>query len=129
MKSELERLCESRGVKASAQYGAVELPEGWNDNPGAHPYKVTLRYKRRTLTTPFFMGAAHTREPGAADVLYCLCADARSGEMSFEEFCSEFGYDPDSRKHHATWKACAKMAPRLRRFLGDDFETFATTEH
>jgi hypothetical protein len=53
-----------------------------------------------------------------------LLSDASAGEQSFEEFCLEFGYDPDSRKAERIHKACEKTARELRRLLGDDFETF-----
>jgi hypothetical protein len=127
MRSELELLCDRRGVKIESQYGGVEVPDGWT--PGTHPYKVTLRYRGRQMTAPFFMGPAHEKEPTAADVLNCLCSDARSGEMTFEEFCSEFGYDSDSRKAENTWKQCERLGAKVRRLLGDEFDEFANAEH
>jgi hypothetical protein len=127
MCSELTRLCEKLGVKIASKYGAVEVPEGWNR--GTHPYKVTLRLGRRRLTTAFFYGSGCTNEPTAADVLACLASDARSAEGSFEDFCSDLGYDVDSRKAEQTYKACAKMAMRLPKFLGEHFEAVASAEH
>lgn len=37
--------------------------------------------------------------------LYCLFADASSCD-SFEDFCSDFGYDSDSITAHKIFKAC-----------------------
>ena len=125
--SELQALCDAKGVKIVSTYGAVEVPEGWM--PGTPPYKCQLRYKGRSLTIPFFMGSANTREPSAADVLSCIISDATSGEDSFEDFCSNLGYDSDSRKAEATFKACKKMGPKVRKLLGDDFDAFARAEH
>jgi hypothetical protein len=125
--SELTKLCEERGVKITCQYGGVEIPEGWTRD--THPYKVKLTYQGRSFTTPFFQGSAHTKEPTAADVLSCVCMDASFGEQSFEDFCSDLGYDPDSRKAEQTWKTCVRMAPKVRRLLGKDFEMFANAEH
>jgi hypothetical protein len=125
--SELEALCEKRHISCVAHYGGAEVPEGWAH--GTHPYKVHLRYKGRKLTTPFFMGPACEREPSAADVLSVLLTDASCGDMSFDEFCRNMGLDTDSRKAERTWKACRDMIPRLHRFLGDDFEDFASAEH
>lgn len=126
-RSELSKVCESLGIKIEAKYGGVEVPEGWA--PGTHPYKVTLRLGRRSLTVPFFMGSACSSEPTAADVLGCLVSDARVAEGTFEGFCADFDYDTDSRKAEATYKACVKTAPRLRKFLGDSFELVANAEH
>lgn len=123
--TKLEDLCNQLGLTADARYTG-EAPEDW---PNARGWAVTLRYKRRRLTVPFYQGPAITKDPSAADVIYCLCSDARAGELTFEEFCSEFGYDVDSRKAERTWRACRETAPKLRRLLGSDFETFANGEH
>jgi len=127
MRSELERLCERKRVRADVAYGTEAPPDGFPS--GSNPWRVTLRYQGRQLTVPFYTGPAIEREPSAADVLNCICSDTFAGEQTFEEFCSEFGYDPDSRKAERTWKACAAMAPRVRRLLGADFDTFARAEH
>jgi len=97
------------------------MPEGFD--PHGYTWSVTLRYKGRQLTVPFYTGSL-AGEPDAEGVLDCLLSDTSSGELDFESFCSELGYDADSRKAERTWKACQTMAPRVRRFLGDDFETF-----
>lgn len=126
--SQLQALCDKLGIKCEATYGGVEPPEGeWGRS--AHPYKVTLKFGRRRLTTAFFMGPAHTKEPTAADVLSCLISDGNVGEESFEDFCNSLGYDVDSRRAEKTWRACVKMAPRVRRFLGDHFDAVANAEH
>jgi hypothetical protein len=128
MKTKLEKVCERLGIRVVvAEYGGVELPDDWARD--AHPWKVTLGFGRRRLTVPFFQGSAHTQEPSAADVISCLVSDASAGDQTFEEFCSEFGYDVDSRKAEATFRACAKMAPRIRRFLYDSFAEVAGAEH
>ena len=96
---------------------------------GSYHYKVTLRFRRRTLTTYFSCGPAIDHEPTAADVLSCLCSDANAGAQDFDGFCSDFGYDTDSRKAEKAWRACQKMADRLPVFLGDDFDEFCNAEH
>ena len=35
----------------------------------------------------------------------------------------------DSRSAERTYKACKALAPRLRRFLGEDFEEVCRAEH
>lgn len=113
-------------VTITSEYGRTRKPwdqyDEWQKE--AHPYRVRMRYKGRSLTVDFWMGQAHTAEPDAEGVLDCLLSDASAGEQDFHEFCSEFGYDEDSRKAEKVWKACKQTAPKLRRFLGDDYETF-----
>lgn len=127
MISDLDRVCRHLKIRCTAVYGGAKLPD--DAMPGTHAYKVTLKFQGRQISSPFFMGPAHTSEPTAADVLYCLCSDARAGEQTFGEFCSDMGYDEDSRKAEQTWKACVSIAPRLRRFLRDSFDEVANAQH
>lgn len=72
------------------------------------------------MTTYFSMGYGHKgKEPGAADVLDCLASDSSSVSDSLEDWCSNYGYDTDSRKAERTYKACVHAASRLKTFLGD----------
>ena len=125
--TDLEKLCETAGVTIVNKYGAPV-----NDNfRDANGWTCTLRYQGRRLTVPFYQGTAITHEPTAADVLYCLCSDATSVEnaSSFEDWCADFGYDTDSRSAERIYKACERIAAKLRRLLGDDFDKFAGAEH
>lgn len=89
----------------------------------ASHYRCTLRGtfegKRRAMQTYYSMGAAHTEEPKAEEVLDCLASDASGVENSgtFEQWAGEYGYDPDSRKAEQTYRACDRAAKRLARFL------------
>ena len=47
------------------------------------------------------------------------CAHAIDNARGFEDWCSDFGYDTDSRKSEKTFKVCEHQAKRLRSFLGD----------
>lgn len=127
MRSELERLCERKHVRAEVAYGLETPPDGFP--PGSSSWRVTLRYQGRRLTVPFYTGPAIEREPSAADVLACICSDALAGEQDFGEFCREFGYDSDSRRAEQTWRACAALAPKVRRLLGGSFDAFSRAEH
>ena len=46
---------------------------------------------------------------------YCFLSDGNGAQCGFEEFCSEFGYDTDSRKAYATFKACKKSLAKMER--------------
>lgn len=52
-------------------------------------------------------------------VLACISSDAYCPE-TFEDFCSEYGYDEDSRKAWATFKRCDAFRQRLQRFFTED---------
>jgi hypothetical protein len=50
----------------------------------------------------------------------CFLTDAIAGEQDFAEFCSDFGYDEDSRKAERIYKACKRAAAQAHRLLGSD---------
>lgn len=60
--------------------------------------------------------------PTLRDVVHSLLLDGEasfSGE-SFEDWCSTFGYDTDSRKAEETWRACVKTGSDMRKALSMD---------
>jgi hypothetical protein len=68
-------------------------------------------------------------EPTLATVLDCLRSDAQAGEyLIFEDFCSEFGYDADSRKAEKIWRTCQTQRGMLQKLLGQDFAAFMQQE-
>lgn len=66
-------------------------------------------------------------EPSAYDVLACISGDVYAPE-DFAKFCSEYGYDEDSRQAEATWKRVDKFARRLRTFFRAETEREALAE-
>jgi hypothetical protein len=89
------------------------------DSQDMDHWKVTLRRPGHSMTTYFSMGYGHNgKAPKAAEVLDCLASDANGASDSFEDFCSNFGYDEDSRKAEKIYKACQHSAARLSNFLG-----------
>ncbi len=122
----LEKLCSTLGITIKAgSMGRVD----W-EGITADKWRVTLRFEGRSLTTTFHVGIGQNgAEPSAADVIYSLIADARCGEYTIETYCSEFEENPDSRKAHAKWQACKRIAPRVRALLGEHFEALEQAEH
>lgn len=113
------------GITAEAEWG--ETPSWALDEE--HPrtwYRVTLHYDGGAMTVPFGMGSALTEEPTAADVLNCLASDASGYEnaRTFEEWASEYGYDPDSRSAERTYNLVAEQTAHLRTFLGDQYDAY-----
>ena len=125
MTATLATLIERDRVTATVKHGA--MPRA--DFPDSDPWTVTLRRKGKRLTVPFYMGYGHKgAPPDAQGVIDCLLSDASGAEDSFESWCSDLGYDPDSRKAEATYKACQRIRTRLESFLGDSFEEYLYAE-
>jgi len=109
-------------IRGTYQFGKPEVPEGWPE--GTMSYTVTLRYRGRRMTVPYFCGPL-CGEPSIADVLYCVLMDSGSVEnaRSFEEWCSEFGYDTDSRKAERIYNGCCRQRDKVQFLLWDMYDT------
>lgn len=100
---------------------AVDANPHMDDRNMDH-WKVELARDRARLTTYFSKGFGHNgKAPEVDEVLDCLASDASTIDnvMDFEAFCSDLGYDSDSRRAEKIYKACARGAKSLRRFLGE----------
>jgi len=79
---------------------------------------VTVARKGRAdagkIETAFRSGTGITTEPSVADVFGSLLSDHEAGNQSFGDFCSDFGYDEDSRKAYATWEACQEISDKFQ---------------
>lgn len=69
-------------------------------------YKCTLRNASHSYTFTFGQSIADAGKcPTSYDVISCL---QKYEVGTFEDFCSEFGYDSDSRSAYKTYKAVCK---------------------
>ena len=57
--------------------------------------------------------------PTAYEILSCI---EKEEHESFESFCDEYGYDPDSRKAEKIFHACQKQAKEVNEIFGDVME-------
>lgn len=71
---------------------------------------------------PYYMGTGHNgKAPEIGDVLNSLASDAAGTiGVSFEDWCTEYGYDDDSRRAERTYNACQRIARELRMLLGSE---------
>lgn len=75
---------------------------------------------RRAFGEHFIQGKGSVLEPDAADVVYGLLMDASALDSpTYEQWAGEFGYDKDSRKGEAIYRACLEIALKLRAALGE----------
>lgn len=123
----LDRFISERRITSTAEWTDrnPSMPDDDWSRAASH-YRVTLRMGRKRLTVPFSMGPAHTNEPSTADVLDCLASDAAgiADGGDFESWCSDYGFDPDSRKAEHTYNAIKRQSAALERFLGGvDYDT------
>jgi len=58
-------------------------------------------------------------------VLECLHSDYQAGCLSFQDFCSEFGYNHDSINDLNTYRSCEEIVPKLRKALGAEIHNLS----
>jgi hypothetical protein len=68
-------------------------------------------------------------KPVAADVVYSVLSDYSAGEESFEDFCSNFGYDNDSIKALNTYIACQRNGKKVLNLFRETLEELQKAEH
>lgn len=144
----LPEVIKALGIKSEALWGnsdegkpsADRAPVGpdWRDT--AFPWTVTIYigilpvagkpFRRpKSLTCAYFMGAGHVDAkgapvpPSAADVLSSLASDISGIEgADFASWARDMDMSPDSISALDCFRACQALAPRLRAFLGADFD-------
>jgi hypothetical protein len=120
----LQELIQDLGITATST--RVDRNPNMDDSENMDHWRVALKYKDGGIQTVrmsvyFSKGSGHKgAEPTAEEVLDCMASDAAGVEnaQSFDDWCSEYGYDTDSRKALRTFNTCKRQGERLRRFLG-----------
>ena len=96
-------------------------PNMESETPMDHWKCVLNNPAGKTLHVFFSMGQGHKgKQPKLDEVLNCLASDCSGVENDFEDFCSELGYDTDSRKAERIFKTCKAQAVKLEEFLGTE---------
>jgi len=76
---------------------------------------------RHECETGRALGVGKKLLPDLADVMHSLSLDASVIDCpTYEEWARETGYDPDSRKGEAIYRACLEIALKLRAAIGED---------
>lgn len=87
-----------------------------NDDSERFVFNCTLKYKGRRYTFNFGQSLnAGSKEPTMYDVLTCL---EKYPVGSFDEFCSNYGYNNDSITAHKIYKSVAKEYKSMLRVFG-----------
>lgn len=99
--------------------GEVNTPQPLKNN-GKYTIFVSSEHGKASFT--FWSSIAKPKIESDSDLLgalTCFVSDATCSQNGFEDFCSEFGYDSDSRKALKIFKACEKANEKLNRIIGD----------
>lgn len=99
-----------------------------DDKESRNIYRIVLKRMGRSYTFRFGQSIKRTLTetvPTPYDVLACL---QKNDPGTFEDFCSDFGYDTDSRKAERMYKAVVKEWNGVKRLFGDVLERLQEIE-
>lgn len=88
-------------------------------------YRIEFKRGRKSVRIKFW-NSYHDKQngntPTAYDVLANISGNFSMRDMSFDEFCSDFGYNNDSIIALSTYKQICKQVDSLRRIFTQDDE-------
>ncbi len=123
-----ETFLQRSGIAFVAAFKGDKCPP-WCDGQCVHGdhYRVTLRRtdKRkcpRSVSFDFWNSQADMqagKRPTAYDVLSCISSEVGCPD-TFEDFCGEYGEEPDSHGALATFKRLRAFADKLQAFFVQD---------
>jgi hypothetical protein len=109
------------GITADVTDGT---PPSENFEPLAKGYTVNYAFEGRTLSLHFYTGTEYKGKVTGDMVLSTYLSETSLTEIDFEEFASECGYDPDSRKAEKIYNTMREKNAEIREFLGEHFAEF-----
>lgn len=90
--------------------------------PMPDSYATRSGFTVQQALTEWYNSPRNWNVPTSADIVYSLMSDAQFGSETFEDFCSNCGYDTDSRKAFETYLACQGALNGMRRLFRDHFD-------
>lgn len=86
--------------------------------------KAVLPYGARLTVNDFeWTRVLYVKNPRLEDILHCLFLDAQAHDVSFQDWCSDFGYNSDSIKAKKIYDACLESYYDLKKALGSQYDT------
>jgi len=132
--TELERLCTRLKITLS-HMGAAQNPPADTSWKPAKSWHVELMRETPGSVDLFmetdFYGGENVTVPTACDVMESVLLDAMTviSAGSYEDWCSELGFDDDSMRARRIYDACLHQSKELRTFLGDHLDEALGAEH
>ena len=132
VKIEYEKLTEIELLKTKFKQFKIKASykgnkkASWGDNWNNYMITVTNTETNQKITFEFWASIAKPELKTEYDILnafYCFVSDAIAGSYTFEEFCSEFGHNNDSRQAEKIYRKCKKQLEKLKKIYdGDIYE-------
>ena len=127
IRTAVRAIIQSENIFYGSRYEGQTKRDEW-DCDSWHVTFSQVEREPHVVTFDYFTGLGHRRngkpfEPDVAGVLYSLIAESDALDMTFSDWCDEFGYSDDSIKALGIYNQCRKSAEDLKSFF--DAETLA----
>lgn len=122
-----------KNYKIVAKLQGAEINKAWGDSKPRNKYFVYVTNTENGEKTRFtFWDSLCNTESGVVldgdellTAFYFFVSDAMAGAESFHDFCSDFGYNEDSRNAERIYKACKRSYNSFVRVSGlDDYDMY-----
>lgn len=81
----------------------------WSKDASHYQVVMSLEGNKKSYTFFYSQGSGIKEFARAFSIMQSIVLDALAGIEDFEEFCSNFGYDEDSRKAESIYRAVRKV--------------------
>ena len=119
LRDNAKEICKKHGITmkvGSPKYGPVDWDKGYDH----YTFPVTLRKDGKSMRTSFTQSrVGGSTPPTEYDIVSCI---TKADPGTFEDFCSEFGYDTDSRQAEKTYRAVKSEWNKVARVFGSEGE-------
>ena len=123
----VQNYLDSIGIKVSTAYcGETTRDNNWR----CDAWKITLTGGKVSNTFEYYTGLGHRKidafkwecpvYPAVTGLLYSLQIDAEACDQSFDDWCSEYGYDTDSRKALETYLLCQQNGMKYNQLFSSE---------
>ena len=110
-------------VSAKLMESGIKFPNSKKDDKTLHnKFRVTVSTEIGRISFDFYgshqdyvNGQKTINRDDAKHALCCFVSEACSGNDTFINFCSELGYDEDSRTAERIYKACVKSLAKFEK--------------
>lgn len=111
----------SNETTISYQFEKKTFNEKWNSDGLRNLYKITLSTPAGRASFDYWDSISNTKKKDNTltieylkEAVEAIESDGQTGNMEFEDFCSDFGYDVDSRTAESCHKDCQITAQKLK---------------
>lgn len=112
--------CKKHGVTVAFRFLGNATNRLWDETVIRPHYRVTIKTTRGQMTVDFWdslYSLTHDEKPTEYEIFSCL---EKYEVCDFYEWCTEYGYNTDSRRAERLWRLCRRQWASVQRVFTDD---------